>query len=217
MTPERPTPEAVTLTAITAKKRERVTLTFSDGSTLDMSAATAADAGLYAGKPFTPEALSSLRAAAAEANIRARALRILGYRAMSRQELFRRLVEKGEGEAEAEACVAWLSERGLLDDAAYAGMVVRHYAAKGYGPAHIRNELYRRGVPRALWDAALEEMPETEERLDALLRARLRGASPRDAAALKKATDALARRGYSWGEIRAAVERLRQNLGEEDW
>ena len=36
-----------------------------------------------------------------------------------------------------------------------ARMVVRHYAAKGYGPRKIRDELYRRGVPREFWEDAM--------------------------------------------------------------
>ena len=45
---------------------------------------------------------------------------------------------------------------GFLNDALYAEQVVRHYSAKGYGLRKLRDELYRRGVPRELWDEALE-------------------------------------------------------------
>ena len=38
---------------------------------------------------------------------------------------------------------------GLLNDRAYAETLVRHYAAKGYGPYRLREELRRRGVPGA--------------------------------------------------------------------
>ena len=87
-------------------------------------------------------------------------------------------------------------------------MCVRHYAAKGFGPGRIRNELYRRGVPRALWDEALEELPEQDDEIDRLLRKKLRG-DVNDRDAVKKATDFLYRRGFKYDDIREAVERLR--------
>ena len=142
-----------------------------------------------------------------------RALWLLDKRDYSRAELLRKLTEKGFTDDAAEAAVDRLAELGFVDDARYAPIVVRHYAAKGYGRGRVQRELQRRGIPKDLWDDALAEMPEQDETVDRLLRARLRGADPDDRAALKKAADALSRRGYGWDEITAAVERLR---AEED-
>ena len=136
-----------------------------------------------------------------------RALKLLGMRAFGERELYDRLVEKGETEQNAAAVIAWLVELRLLDDLEYAAMVVRHYAAKGYGPRRIRDELHRRKIPRELWDEALSELPEQDGTIDKLLRARLRSEEP-DRAELKRATDALLRRGFGWDEIKEAVERL---------
>ena len=136
-----------------------------------------------------------------------RALKLLGARPFGERELYDRLVEKGETEQNAAATVAWLAELRLLDDAEYAAMVVRHCAAKGFGPRRIRDELFRRKVPRELRDEALDGLPEQDDMIDKLLRARLRSAEP-DRAELKRAADALIRRGFGWDEIRQAVERL---------
>ena len=142
-----------------------------------------------------------------------RALWLLDKRDYSRAELRRKLTEKGFTDAAADAAVDRLAELGFVDDARYAPLVVRHYAAKGYGRQRVRGELQRRGIPRELWDSALAEMPEQDETVDRLLRTRMKGAAPGDRAALKRATDALLRRGYGWDEINEAVERLR---AEED-
>ena len=92
-----------------------------------------------------------------------------------------------------------------MNDERYAGLVVRHYAAKGYGRRRIRDELYRRGIDRELWDAALDELPETDDTVDRLLGAKLRGdVSPEG---LQRAQSYLLRRGYSWDEVCAATER----------
>ena len=114
-----------------------------------------ADLDLYSGKTFTPEAFESVKAASALSKCKQRALRIIGARPMSSKELLDRLKEKGEMPENAEQTVQWLTDLRLLNDAEYAAMCVRHYAAKGYGPGRIRNEFYRRGIPKELWDDAL--------------------------------------------------------------
>lgn len=129
------------------------------------------------------------------------------------KELTDRLKEKGESPENAEDAAAWLQEMHLLDDAQYAAMCVRHYAAKGYGAGRIRSELYRRGIPRELWDDALQELPEQDDQIDTLLRRRLRSDTP-DRDELRRASDYLYRRGFGRDEIRAAIARYQDNFEE---
>ena len=157
---------------------------------------------------MTSKAETEFDPASAEA-AKKRALWLLDKRDYSRTELLRKLMEKGFADAAAEAAVDRLAELGFVDDARYAPIVVRHYAAKGYGRRRVQQELQRRGISKELWDEAMAQMPEQDETIDRLLRSRLRDADADDRAALKRATDALARRGYGWDEISAAVERLR--------
>ena len=196
-----------TITELRQLSSERYELRFSDGNTVRTAFTVVADYGLYTGRELTDDELSEVLDASALARCKERAMRIISARPMSERELYDRLVEKGESEQNAAASVAYLIDLHFLDDAEYAAMVVRHYAAKGYGARRVRDELYRRKVPRELWDEALEQMPEQEEEIDRLLRVRLRGVEAPDRAALKKATDALLRRGFSWDEVRAAVDR----------
>ena len=142
-----------------------------------------------------------------------RALRILERRDVSRKELIDKLTAKGESPEDAAAVADWLVELRVIDDARYAAMVVRHYAAKGYGKSRIQQELYRHGIEKALWDEAMEQYSGQEETIDRLLRARLKSTTP-DRAELKKATDALLRRGFSWSEIHAAKDRV---LGDNEF
>ena len=109
---------------------------------------------------------------------------------------------------QAEAVAGRLAVLGLLNDGEYSSTVARHYAAKGYGPRKIRDELYRRGIPRELWEDALDGLEPDESRLDKLARQKLRGAEP-TRENLKKVSDYLARRGYGWEEISAALDRIR--------
>ena len=138
---------------------------------------------------------------------RNRALRLLDKRDYSRKMLLDKLTEKGISPADAEEAADWLCSVGLVDDRRYAGLVVRHYAAKGYGERRVRDELYRRGVPKELWDEALAEMPEQDDTLDRLIRSKL-GGKELSKENLSRVSAALQRRGYGWQEIREAIERL---------
>ena len=81
----------------------------------------------------------------------------------SEAERAAKLVEKGDDPDSARAAAARMAELGFVNDENYAAMVVRHYAAKGCGRARIREELRRRKLPRELWDAALDELPEQSD------------------------------------------------------
>ena len=195
-------------------RHERYEAVFTDGTRLRVTRNDIADFSLYAGRELDAETLSALRDASALSGTKERALRILNARAMSERGLYDRLVEKGETEENAAAAVAWLVELHFLNDETYAAELVRHCAAKGYGLRRAQELLYRHKVPRELWETALEALPEQDETLDRLLRAKLRGAPAEDRGALQRATGALLRRGFSWEEIREAVARYGYDNGE---
>lgn len=204
----------ITLTDLKQTGPERFLARFDNGEELRTTLAVVTELSLYSGRTLTEDELSAVRDASARSRCRQRALRIIGARAMSVKELTDRLKEKGESPENAEDAAQWLLDMRLLDDAQYAAMCVRHYAAKGYGSGKIRNELYRRGIARELWDEALEELPEQDDRIDALLRRKLKSDTP-DRAELRKAADYLYRRGFGRDEIHAALARYSE-LSEED-
>ncbi len=177
----------------------------SNGDTLKVSLNLIADFSLYSGRELTEEEADELRKCATQSGTQERALRLLGTRMLSRAELIRRLTEKGETEEDAVATVDALERVGAVNDVEYASAIVRHYAKSGYGPARIRDELYRRGIPRELWDKALEDLPEDGETVRQLLYRRLRGVEEPDPRELKRAADMLRRRGFSWEEIKLAL------------
>ncbi len=87
---------------------------------------------------------------------------------------------------------------GALDDGAYAAALVRHCGDMGYGPRRAREKLREKGVPQELWDEALDELPPDGEQIDRFLQSKLHGRAPEDKEK-KRLTDALLRRGFSWG------------------
>lgn len=206
----------MTVTAIVPSKhvKDRYYLELDGGTEkLTITINQIADYSLFTGRELTDEEMESLRKDASLSGARATALRILGDRNMSVREITDRLVAKGTGEEAAAETAQWLEDIGAVNDEEYASLIVRHYAAKGYGISRVKNELHRRGIPRELWDDALAELSGTEEAAYALLRSRLGGEMP-DRAGMKKATDALFRRGFTWDEIKSAVERYKNETGE---
>ena len=151
----------------------------------------------------------------AEMRLRRRAMQILERRAMSRKELMDKLLQKGECEDLAEDTAEWLEEMGLLNDPEYAGVVVRHYAGRGYGKLRIQQEFYRRGIAKDLWEEAFEEMPEDTDAIDRFIQSKLKGSQP-DRKEAKRIADALHRRGYDWDEITKALRRYEEVLDEYD-
>lgn len=147
--------------------------------------------------------------------VKKRALKMLDRRDYSRRELEKKLTEKGEDPDESAAVAEYFESVGLIDDARYAAMLARHYASKGCGKGRIQTELYRRGIDRELWDTALAELPETDDRAYRQFCARMHGAAP-ERNLMKKAADALYRRGFSWDEIHAAAERYSNETEEEN-
>lgn len=187
-----------------------------DGSRLKLTDREMVDFSLYAGLDVPEAALEQLKDAAGESAARRRAANILSARPLSRKELEKRLTEKGETPAHASAAADYMEHLGYLNDESYAKLLAEHYAAKGYGPRKVRDELYRRGVPRELWDGALEGLEEPDDTLDRLIAAKLRSVRRPDRSDFKKASDALARRGYGWSDISAAIRRY-QREHEVEW
>ena len=190
----------------TRSPQGKLRLRFDNGTSMLVFPAVITELCLYPGVEIPEAAMESLRDTCAEASARERAVRIISAAPVSRRELQSRLVRKGETEEHAQQAVQWLDELHLLDDAEVAAQIVRSGAAKGYGAARIRQMLYEKKIPRELSDDALSQLPPQGNAIDDFLRRRFRGAKP-DQKELKRATDALLRRGHSWCDIRSALER----------
>ena len=177
-----------------------------DGTILRLSENEVIDFALYAGKELSEEESAALQDSVRRSALKGKTIELLSRKPQSRKEVERKLTQWEASEEEAAALCDRMEELGYLNDAAYAVTVVRHYSAKGYGERKLRDELYRRGVPRDLWDEALQQAGSPDEAIDAFIAKKLAGKAP-DPKDLKKVSDALARRGYHWNDISAALRR----------
>ena len=135
-----------------------------------------------------------------------RAVRIVSASSVSRRDLQDRLVRKGEDPDQAEEAVRWMEDLHLIDDRKTAEQVVHSCISKGYGLQRAKQALYEKRIPKSYWDEALEDYPDQWERIESFLRSRLNGDS--DQKQIKKAIDALIRRGHSYGTIRNVLNEL---------
>lgn len=187
----------------------RLYLKMEDGTTLRVYPQVAADFGLYAGMDLSQEQWERLQEEAGAVSAKMRAVRIVSASAVSRRALEQRLKQKGETDEHAKEAVQWMADLNLVNDRETARQIVRRGESRGYGRARIRQMLYEKQIPRALWEEALEELDAPDEAILSYLRRYMPGKP--DQKQKKKAVDALLRRGHSWQDI----QRCLRQLGEE--
>ncbi len=183
-----------------------------DGTVMRLYRQTVADFGLYPGMELDEETLTRLRAAAGEMSAKMRAVRIVSAAAVSKDDLRRRLIQKGEAPEQAKAAVAWMEELELLDDRKTAEQVVAHCVSRGYGLARAKQALYEKRIPKQLWEDVLADYPDQEEEILSFLRSRLTDGT--DKAEVRRVTQALLRRGHGYAQIKKCMDRLSMNFDE---
>ena len=184
----------------------RYWVTFDDGTKLGLYRQTVEDFGLYIGKELTEEEKEKLLTSAGKMSAKMRAVRIVSATSVSKRDLEERLVRKGEDPEQAKEAVRWMEELHLVDDRNTAEQVVHSCISKGYGLARAKQALYEKRIPKEYWDEVLADYPDQLEKITAFLRSRLDAES--DAKQVKRAIDALLRRGHKYSCIRQALNEL---------
>ena len=190
----------------------RFLLRFDNGETMRLYRQTVEDFGLYSGCELDEEQIVQLRKAAGEMSAKMRAVRIVSASNVSKKDLEQRLIQKGEDPLQAKKAVQWMSDLDLVDDAKTAQQIVGSCIRKGYGISRAKQALYEKRIPKEYWDAALADYPQQSDKILEFLRSRLPDTS--DPKAVKRAIDALIRRGHSYGQIRRALETLSLDADE---
>ena len=184
----------------------RYWVTFEDGTRLGLYRQTVEDFGLYIGRELTEEEQQQLLTAAGKMSAKMRAVRIVSAASVSKRDLEERLVRKGEDPEQAKEAVQWMEDLHLVDDRNTAEQVVHSCISRGYGLQRAKQALYEKRIPRQYWEEALADYPDQTERIERFLRSRLDADS--DQKQIKKAIDALIRRGHSYGVIRRVLNDL---------
>jgi len=147
-----------------------------------------------------------LRTAAGAMSAKMRAVRIVAATNVSKSDLEQRLIHKGEDPEQARKAVKWMADLDLVDDRKTAEQIVSRCISRGYGVSRAKQALYEKRIPKQYWDEVLRDYPDQTGHIVAFLRTRL-GDDWTDNE-LRKAIDALMRRGHNYRQIRAALEQL---------
>ena len=203
----------IDLLKTTPDRAGRYAVHFSDGSVMRLYRQTVEDFGLYSGKELSEADMEALLESAGQMSAKMRAVRIVSASSVTKRDLEQRLVHKGEDPERAKEAVQWMSDLNLLDDSRVAEQVVRNCISRGYGLARAKQALYEKKVPKQYWDEALADYPDQLEEIVEFLHKRL--GDDYDQRELKRAVDALMRRGHSYAVIRKALNRLQ--LEQDDF
>lgn len=139
------------------------------------------------------------------------AVSLLSRRDHSESELLRKLREKGFSDG-AEEAISKLKNSGYIDDErfcqVYSSELIR---LKGYGRRRVEQELYRKGVSRDIISCVLDEISFDDDKLvDIIKKKHL--SKMTDEKGKKKAINALMRLGYSYSEIRDALNKIDEEI-----
>lgn len=144
------------------------------------------------------------------------ALTALEKSAKTAEEIKKTLLRKGYVEPVCDAIIERLTEVRLIDDKAYAERMVELKSEKPIGVYALRRKLRMKGIDEDIAEEALEQIDDEQQQHAARemarkLSRRYAAIDPREAR--QKLSQALARRGFSWDSISAALD----GLFDEEW
>ena len=174
---------------------------------------------LEPGDGIDPEAYLDSMAALQAADCYEAALTMLDQAAQASGALCKKLVYKGYVPPAAEAAVARLVENRLVDDRRYAQRMAQAQLNKAVGAYAVRRKLQAKRLSEEAIEAAMEgfdgeqQAQACREAAEKLWR-KYAGLPAREGRA--KLSQALARRGFGWESIRAAVEELASDCDGSD-
>lgn len=145
-------------------------------------------------------------------------LDLLSRRPHGTKELVKKLCEKGHEKESAEKACDRLLELGLLNDEEFARLLANElYERKGYGIKRIKQELVFRGIEREIAENAIESLDiDTQTRIILVIKKKYLN-KINDEKGRKRAIDGLMRLGYSYLDIKTALNSISEFCEEENY
>ncbi len=203
----------VTALRIDPKRKRRIQV-YLDGELAMTVAAGVAD-GLAVGDRLDEQALADLSRRQDEAEALAQALRLVSRRPRSEKELRQAWDRRGTSPQAQAAALGRLQQAGQVDDAAFATAWVENRGAfRPTSRRALRSELRLKGVDEETIGAALDGLDESQAAYRAAQRMAHRAAGLPEQDFCRRLGEHLARRGFDWETIRAAVRRVWTEQGQ---
>ena len=196
------------ITEAARRRRSLYQLSFEGADSVEVDVRTFDDSPYAVGTDITAEQLERLLSLSMYNRAHDRALYLLGLRDYACRELEQKLLTEADPETAARV-VERLRQLGLLDDERYAAHTARSLSAyQQYPRRRVEQELRRRGVDGETARAAAEEL-DTEDFQQALALIEKKYYNKLDSPeSRQRVAAALARRGFSYGAIRRAMEQF---------
>lgn len=201
----------MTVTDISKTKKGRYAL-FADGEFLfSIHKDSFFRTKLAVGNVMTAEELEELRLEDEFISAKETALNILSRAAQS-SGILREKLARYYGEEAVERTLARMAELGLLDDRDYATRFASDCVKlRGYSMQRLRQALWQKKLPPEAIEAGMAQFEDRDEiePIIAILLKKYR-AQIFDAEGLRKTIAAMQRRGFSYGNIKAALDRIEE-------
>ena len=169
-------------------------------------------------KEINEEELTELLDAVSFRRAYNKGLDLLSRRPHGTKELVKKLCEKGHEKESAEKACDRLLELGLLNDEEFARILANElYERKGYGTKRIKQELVFRGIEREIAENAIESLDiDTQTRIILVIKKKYLN-KLNDEKGIKRAVDGLMRLGYSYSDIKTALNSISEFCEEENY
>ena len=169
-------------------------------------------------KEINEEELTELLDAVSFRRAYNKGLDLLSRRPHGTKELVKKLCEKGHEKESAEKACDRLLELGLLNDEEFARLLANElYERKGYGIKRIKQELVFRGIEREIAENAIESLDiDTQTRIILVIKKKYLN-KINDEKGIKRAVDGLMRLGYSYLDIKTALNSISEFCEEENY
>lgn len=198
-----------------------------EGDSLWLHADLVQDEFLHQGDVLDAERIAALKTRAAEHRAYEYGLYLLEKRGYSYRELYEKLMSTQNAQEDGVLnALEKLTRYGFLNDARYAEQLARHFVeGKKFGIRRAEYEMRHHGLSQEDIDNALAEYDDAEkisaQLLELLQKKYARYLTdPDDRKASEKVTAALVRRGYTFQQIRYAIEDyyawLEDNINDAD-
>ncbi len=203
----------VTSLAAKGAQGDRVAVYVDGKHAFDLNALLAAESGLRKDDYLSEERQAELVHADEPHLARDVALSALARKERCEREISAVLVRKGISMDIAEQTIAWLRERGYVDDRRFAAAYAKDRQKAGWGRQRIVSELLRRGIARDIvagdaWHELSNDLGTDGERqqLEQLVRRRFSNQLRDDPeVARRRIIGFLTRRGHDWDSIASVL------------
>ena len=195
------------ITAVEPRRKQMCAL-FIDGEyVMNLDAQTLIENRFDVGREIDDDELKEIIDKSNERRAKEKALWLISYRSHSKKELFDKLI-RGFDEASAQKAVDRMEELGLINDEEFAKLYARKLVnGKKMSVKAAEFELYHKGIDKITAEQVLGEL-EYDPQTQIIEFITKKYKNIQDEKIKRRAVAALQRKGYSWEEIKQAIESL---------